>query len=122
MLQFDPGQLYFFGHEVSNRLHQATKLGMEGSHQALELVTKTVQFHADATARLMKQTSTVQDVASIKKLWSEVFELMRESVSYSNSLQKQAVDVALKTTEMFFANVFDQNAMAEPVSVGKSGK
>ena len=66
----------------------------------------------------MKQTSTIQDVAGIKKLWSEVFELMRESASYSNSLQKQAVDVALKTTEMFFANAFDQNAMAELFRVG----
>ena len=77
-MQFNPGQLYFLGREASDRLQQAAKLGLEGGDQAFDLTIKTVQFHVDAMTRLMTQTSHVKDFDGIKKLWSELFELMRQ--------------------------------------------
>lgn len=116
MMQFNPGQLYFLGREASDRLQQAAKLGLEGGDQAFDLTIKTVQFHVDAMTRLMTQTSHVKDFAGIKKLWSELFELMRESIATSNVGQKHTVEMALKATEMFYANVFEEQAKAEPVA------
>ena len=110
MLQFNPGQLYFLGREASDRLQQAAKLGLEGSDQAFDLTIKTVQFHVDAMTRLMTQTSHVKDLASLRQLWSELFDLMRESVATSNASQKQTIEMALKATELFYTNIFDQNA------------
>jgi hypothetical protein len=126
MLQFNPGQLYFLGREASDRLEQAAKLGLEGGDQAFDLTVRTVQFHVDAMTRLMTQTSHVQDIAGIKKLWSELFELMRESLASSNAAQKQTVEMALKATELFYANAFEQQAKAAPSPgkkpAGKKGK
>ncbi|HEX7917650.1 hypothetical protein [Rudaea sp.] len=113
MLQFNPGQLYFLGREASDRLQQAAKLGLEGSDQAFDLTIKTVQFHVDAMTRLMTQTSHVKDIASLRQLWSELFELMRESVATSNASQKQTVEMALKATELFYTNIFEQSAKAD---------
>ena len=123
MLQFNPGQLYFLGREASDRLQQATKLGLEGGDQAFDLTIKTVQFHVDAMTRLMTQTSHVKDIAGLKKLWSELFDLMRESIASSNAGQKRTIEMALKATEMFYANVFEQQVKAEPKpSVKKKAK
>jgi len=113
MLQFNPGQLYFLGREASDRLQQAAKLGLEGSDQAFDLTIKTVQFHVDAMTRLMTQTSHVKDIASLRQLWSELFELMRESVATSNASQKQTVEMALKATELFYTNIFEQSAKTD---------
>ncbi len=122
-MQFNPGQLYFLGREASDRLQQAAKLGLEGGDQAFDLTIKTVQFHVDAMTRLMTQTSHVKDFAGIKKLWSELFELMRESIATSNVAQKHTIEMALKATEMFYTNVFEEQAKAEPVaSVKKTPK
>lgn len=115
-MQFNPGQLYFLGREASDRLQQAAKLGLEGGDQAFDLTIKTVQFHVDAMTRLMTQTSHVKDFAGIKKLWSELFELMRESIATSNVGQKHTIEMALKATEMFYATVFEEQAKAEPVA------
>jgi hypothetical protein len=114
MLQFNPGQLYFLGREASDRLQQAAKLGLEGSDQAFDLTIKTVQFHVDAMTRLMTQTSHVKDIASLRQLWSELFDLMRESVATSNASQKQTIEMALKATELFYTNIFEQSVQAEP--------
>lgn len=108
MLQFNPGQLYFLGREASDRLQQAAKLGLEGSDQAFDLTIRTVQFHVDAMTRLMTQTSHVKDLAGLRQLWSELFELMREAVATSNASQKQTIDMALKATELFYSNLFDR--------------
>ena len=113
MLQFNPGQLYFLGREASDRLQQAAKLGLEGSDQAFDLTIKTVQFHVDAMTRLMTQTSHVKDIASLRQLWSELFDLMRESVATSNTSQKQTIEMALKATELFYTNIFEQSMPAE---------
>jgi hypothetical protein len=112
MLQFNPGQLYFLGREASDRLQQAAKLGLEGSDQAFDLTIKTVQFHIDAMTRLLTQTSHVKDLGSLRQLWAELFELMRESVAASNSSQKQTIEMALKATELFYENIFKQSAAA----------
>ena len=113
MLQFNPGQLYFLGREASDRLQQAAKLGLEGSDQAFDLTIKTVQFHVDAMTRLMTQTSHVKDLASLRQLWSELFDLMRESVATSNAAQKQTIEMALKATELFYTNIFEQNTQGD---------
>ena len=113
MLQFNPGQLYFLGREASDRLQQAAKLGLEGSDQAFDLTIRTVQFHVDAMTRLMTQTSHVKDIASLRQLWSELFDLMRESVATSNTSQKQTIEMALKATELFYTNIFEQSMPAE---------
>lgn len=113
MLQFNPGQLYFLGREASDRLQQAAKLGLEGSDQAFDLTIKTVQFHVDAMTRLMTQTSHVKDLASLRQLWSELFDLMRESVATSNASQKQTIEMALKATELFYTNIFEQNPQVD---------
>jgi hypothetical protein len=113
MLQFNPGQLYFLGREASDRLQQAAKLGLEGSDQAFDLTIKTVQFHVDAMTRLMTQTSHVKDIASLRQLWSELFDLMRESVATSNTSQKQTIEMALKATELFYTNIFEQSAKVD---------
>lgn len=113
MLQFNPGQLYFLGREASDRLQQAAKLGLEGSDQAFDLTIKTVQFHVDAMTRLMTQTSHVKDLASLRQLWSELFDLMRESVATSNASQKQTIEMALKATELFYTNIFEQNPQSD---------
>ena len=113
MLQFNPGQLYFLGREASDRLQQAAKLGLEGSDQAFDLTIRTVQFHVDAMTRLMTQTSHVKDLASLRQLWSELFDLMRESVATSNTSQKQTIEMALKATELFYTNIFEQSMPAE---------
>jgi hypothetical protein len=113
MLQFNPGQLYFLGREASDRLQQAAKLGLEGGDQAFDLTIKTVQFHVDAMTRLMTQTSHVKDIASLRQLWAELFDLMRESVATSNVSQKQTVEMALKATELFYSNIFEQSAKNE---------
>lgn len=113
MLQFNPGQLYFLGREASDRLQQAAKLGLEGSDQAFDLTIKTVQFHVDAMTRLMTQTSHVKDIASLRQLWSELFDLMRESVATSNTSQKQTIEMALKATELFYTNIFEQSVPAD---------
>ena len=113
MLQFNPGQLYFLGREASDRLQQAAKLGLEGSDQAFDLTIKTVQFHVDAMTRLMTQTSHVKDLASLRQLWSELFDLMRESVATSNASQKQTIEMALKATELFYTNIFEQNTQGD---------
>lgn len=110
MLQFNPGQLYFLGREASDRLQQAAKLGLEGSDQAFDLTIRTVQFHVDAMTRLMTQTSHVKDLASLRQLWAELFDLMRESVATSNTSQKQTIEMALKATELFYQNIFEQSA------------
>ena len=112
MLQFNPGQLYFLGREASDRLQQAAKLGLEGSDQAFDLTIRTVQFHVDAMTRLLTQTSHVKDLASLRQLWSELFDLMRESVATSNASQKQTVEMALKATELFYTNIFEHEQSA----------
>jgi hypothetical protein len=119
MLQFNPGQLYFLGREASDRLQQAAKLGIEGRDQAFDLTIKTVQFHVDAMTRLMTQSTHVKDMAGVKQLWSELFGLMRESVDASNAAQKQSVEMALKATELFYTNVFEQQAQAEKKGAAK---
>ncbi|MBS0591775.1 MAG: hypothetical protein JSR65_14225 [Proteobacteria bacterium] len=110
MLQFNPGQLYFLGREASDRLQQAAKLGLEGGDQAFDLTIRTVQFHVDAMTRLMTQTSHVKDLAGLRQLWSELFELMRESIATSNASQKKTVEMALKATELFYTNIFEQTS------------
>jgi hypothetical protein len=119
MLQFNPGQLYFLGREASDRLEQAAKLGLEGGDQAFDLTIRTVQFHVDAMTRLMTQTSHVKDIAGVKQLWSELFDLMRESVASSNAAQKQTIEMALKATEMFYSNIFEQQAKTEQKAKAK---
>lgn len=113
MLQFNPGQLYFLGREASDRLQQAAKLGLEGSDQAFDLTIKTVQFHVDAMTRLMTQTSHVKDLTSLRQLWSELFDLMRDAVATSNASQKQTIEMALKATELFYTNIFEQTAQTD---------
>lgn len=122
MLQFNPGQLYFLGREASDRLQQAAKLGLEGSDQAFDLTIKTVQFHVDAMTRLMTQTSHVKDIASLRQLWSELFDLMRESVATSNASQKQTVEMALKATELFYTNIFEQSAKGDGAKAKANAK
>jgi len=112
MLQFNPGHLYFLGREAGDRLQEATKLGLEGSEQAFDLTVATVQFHADAMLRLMTQAQNVKDIAGVKRLWSELFELMRESVATSGAAHKRVVESALHATEVFYMNVFEQQAQA----------
>ena len=116
MLQFNPGQLYFLGREASDRLQQAAKLGLEGSDQAFDLTIRTVQFHVDAMTRLMTQTSHVKDIASLRQLWSELFDLMRESIATSNASQKQTLEMALRATELFYTNIFEQSAKPKPAA------
>jgi hypothetical protein len=120
MLQFNPGQLYFLGREASDRLQQAAKIGVEGGNQAFDLTLKTVQFHVDAMTRLMTQTSHVKDIGGVKQLWGELFELLRGSVETSNAAQKQTVEMALKATELFYNNIFEQQAQAEKKSGSKT--
>ena len=108
MLQFNPGHLYFLGREAGDRLQQATKLGLEASDQAFDLTVATVQFHADAMSRLMAQARNVKDVAGIKRVWSELFDLMRESVAASSHAHKQIVESALRATETFYMTAFEQ--------------
>jgi hypothetical protein len=110
MLQFNPGHLYFLGREAGDRLQQATRLGLEGSEQAFDLTVATVQFHADAMTRLMTQARHVKDIAGVKRLWSELFDLMRESVAASSAAQKKIVESALRATEVFYMNAFEQQA------------
>jgi hypothetical protein len=112
MLRFNPGHLYFLGREAGERLERATKLGLESSDQAFDLTIATVQFHADAMARLMTQARNVKDIAGIKNLWSELFELMRESVAASSNAQKQIVESALRATEVFYMQAFEHQAQA----------
>ncbi|MBS0514959.1 MAG: hypothetical protein JSS16_05770 [Proteobacteria bacterium] len=121
MLQFNPGQLYFLGREASDRLQQAAKLGLEGSDQAFDLTIRTVQFHVDAMTRLMTQTSHVKDIASLRQLWSELFDLMRESVATSNASQKQTIEMALKATELFYTNIFEQSSATKSGAKPKAG-
>lgn len=116
MLQFNPGQLYFLGREASDRLQQATKLGLGGSEQIFDLTIKTVQFHVDAMAKLMTQTTHVTDIEGVRKLWSELFELMRESIATNSSAQKQMLEMALKATDLFYSNVFEQQARVQKLS------
>lgn len=122
MLQFNPGQLYFLGREASDRLQQAAKLGVESRDQAFDLTIKTVQFHVDAMTRLMTQSTHVKDIAGVKQLWTELFGLMQESVHSSNAAQKQSVEMALKATELFYTNVFAQQAGTEKKADGKKPK
>jgi hypothetical protein len=110
MLQFNPGHLYYLGREAGDRLQQATQLGLESSEQAFDLTIATVQFHADAMTRLMTQARNVKDVAGVKRLWSELFELMRESVAASSGAHKQVVESALRATEVFYMSAFEQQA------------
>src|SRR5215472_16965116 len=110
MLQVNPGHLYFLGRQASERLKKATDLGFEGSDAAFELTVATVQFHADAMARLMTQAKNVTDVGGVKQLWSELFDLMRESVSSSNAAQKRVLEWALGATETFYMSAFEQHA------------
>jgi hypothetical protein len=119
MLQFDPGQLYFLGREASDRLQQLTRLGLEESEQAFALALKTVQFHLDAMTKLLVQTRHIQDFDGAAQLWAELFEVIRESASYATTAQKQAVDSALKCTEMFYATAFERSralAKAAPLA------
>ena len=113
MLQFNPGHLYFLGREAGDRLQQATQLGLEASDQAFDLTVATVQFHVDAMSRLMTQVRNVKDVPGIKRLWSELFELMRESVASSGHAHRQVVESALHATEVFYMQAFEQQAQAE---------
>jgi hypothetical protein len=108
MLQFNPGHLYFLGREAGDRLQRATQLGLEASDQAFDLTVATVQFHADAMSRLTTQARNVKDIAGIKLVWSELFELMRESVAASGNAQRQFVESALRATEAFYMNAFEQ--------------
>lgn len=110
MLQFNPGHLYFLGREAGDRLQQATRLGLEGSDQVFDLTVATVQFHADAMTRLMTQARNVKDIGGVKRLWSELFELMRESVASSSAAHKQIVESALRATEAFYMTAFEQRA------------
>lgn len=110
VLQFNPGHLYFLGREASERLQQATRLGLEASDQAFDLTVATVQFHVDAISRLTTQARNVTDVAGVKRLWSELFELMRESIASSSHAQKELVESALRATEMFYMHAFEQHA------------
>lgn len=112
MLQFNPGHLYFLGREAGDRLQRAAKLGLEGSDQAFDLTIATVQFHADAMTRLMSQARNVKDIAGVKQLWSELFELMHESVAASSSAQKKVFELALQATEVFYMNAFEQRGNA----------
>jgi hypothetical protein len=112
MLQLNPGHLYFLGREAGDRLQQATQLGLEASDQAFDLTIATVQFHADATARLLTQARNVKDIGGMKQLWSELFELMHESVAASGSAQRQIIESALRATEVFYMSVFEQQARA----------
>jgi len=113
MLQFNPGHLYFLGREAGDRLQEATKLGLEGSEQAFDLTVATVQFHADAMLRLMAQSRHVKDIDGVKRLWSELFELMRESVAASSATHKRIVESALQATEVFYMNVFEQQTQSD---------
>ena len=113
MLQFNPGHLYFLGREAGDRLQQATQLGLEASDQAFDLTVATVQFHVDAISRLTTQSRNVKDVAGVKRLWSELFDLMRESVASSSHAHKQLVDSALRATEAFYMHAFEQQAKAD---------
>ena len=122
MLQFNPGQLYFLGREASDRLQQAAKLGLEGGDQAFDLTIRTVQFHVDAMTRLMTQTSHVKDIAGLRQLWSELFDLMRESIATSNTNQKQTIEMALKATELFYTNIFEQSPAAKSTAKAKDTK
>ena len=113
MLQFSPGHLYFLGREAGDRLQEATKLGLEGSEQAFDLTVATVQFHADAMLRLMTQVRHVKDIAGVKRVWSELFELMRESVAASSAAHKRVVESALQATEVFYMSAFEQQVQAD---------
>lgn len=108
MLQFNPGHLYFLGREAGDRLQQATKLGLEASDQAFDLTVATVQFHVDAISRLAAQARNVQDIPGVKRLWSELFDLMRESVASSSHAHKELVESALRATEIFYMHAFEQ--------------
>lgn len=110
MIQFNPGHLYFLGREASERLQKATQLGLEASDQAFDLTVATVQFHLDAISRLAAQVRNVEDIAGIKRVWSELFGLMRASVAASSQQQKQVVESALRATEAFYAYAFEQQA------------
>jgi hypothetical protein len=116
MLHFNPGHLYFLGREAGDRLQALTMLGLEGSEQAFDLSVATVQFHVDAMLRLTTQVQHVKDIDGVKRLWSELFDLMRESVATSSATQKRVVESALHATEAFYMTVFEQRAQAESTS------
>lgn len=120
MLRFNPGHLSFLGREAADRLQALSKLGLEGSEQAFDLSIATVQFHVDAMLRLSTQAQHVQDIGGVKRLWSELFALMRESVAQSSAVQKRVVESALHATEAFYMAVFEQRgANAQPEAPAK---
>ncbi|WP_347262103.1 hypothetical protein, partial [Rudaea sp.] len=40
-------------------------------------------------------------------------DLMRESIATSNASQKQTLEMALRATELFYTNIFEQSAKAD---------
>jgi hypothetical protein len=103
MLDLSPGQLYFLGLQTAARLATAGKLGLRGSEELYELLLKTVQFHAETSARLREHAAGVRDAEALKKFWGDLFDTLRESIAHGAQAQRGALQLALDTSQALFA-------------------